>query len=197
MTMSHSCVACALKRRPAHDYELFLFLEFLSQDSSWWVKAWHADCVLALLGFLLWAIWNRSWVVQDRLEYGFWQTCILCISWSLDYVLCAWPFGNGKWGKATYICVRSARTSCGAVGHTFAFGALQKLILNIRVWKENNPPIRGIWKKLVGCCSRRVRIRSTAVLSFQASCLPSNHHSIILHQMSFEIGSPFHIKTMC
>ena len=31
------------------------------------------------------------------------------------------------------ICVRSGRTSCGAVGHTFAFGALQKLILNIRV----------------------------------------------------------------
>ena len=36
-------------------------------------------------------------------------------------------------GEKPHICVRSGRTSCGAVGHTFAFGALQKLILNIRV----------------------------------------------------------------
>ena len=66
------------------------------------------------------------------MEYGFWQTCILCISWALDYVLCAWPLEMEN-GEKPHICVRSGRTSCGAVGHTFAFGALQKLFLNIRV----------------------------------------------------------------
>ena len=43
-------------------------------------------------------------LVVGHLDYGFGQTCILCISWALDYVLCARPFGNGKWGKATYMC---------------------------------------------------------------------------------------------
>ena len=65
------------------------------------------------------------------MDYGFGQTRIFCISWSLDYDLCTRPIRNGKWEKKPldiYVFALAEQ-----LVEQFAFGALQKLILNIHV----------------------------------------------------------------
>ena len=70
-------------------------------------------------------------MLQDRLAFcafhGLW--IMFCVPGPLE-------MENGEKSLWT-ICVRSGRTSCGTVGQN-AFGALQKLMINTRLKREQD-----------------------------------------------------------